>query len=173
MTGAQIKAGAYGYVDETIDDKNALNTINRALNLMGDAALVYDTADIVVTEDNQWTNLPADLLNIVEVEDGGTTFTEYRLRGHKIQLPKPGTYTVIYRRLPRSMTSLDETPEVHEAYHQCLVTYLQAWWKLRDDDENPDGIRNENMFKEDVTRVFNILRRNRRGPAQIEVIRHA
>ena len=75
-----------------------------------------------------------------------------------------------YRRLPYPISGILDVPEVHPAFHQVLVTYVIAWWKLKDDDTNPDGVRHMQMFREDTMRVFNILRRTR-GPKSIRVER--
>lgn len=174
MTGKEIKDYAESYLDEQIDDVDALRAINRALNLLGDTALVNDTQEYDNVAANVWLDLPADLINVVFVEEGASTkFTDYEVLNLKIRFKKSGSYKVYYRRLPRPIDSIFDTPEIHPAYHQCLVTYLSGWWRIKDDDESPDGLKNEQKFVEDSIRVFNQLRRNKRGPSTIEVFRHA
>ena len=172
MTGIEIKIAADAYIDEAIDDPDALRAINRALSIIGDMALIDEDITITSTPDREWVQLPPEITNVVEVEDSlGRTYERFRVRGNDlISFDKAGAYKVYYRRIPRPMTGILETPEVHPAYHQCIVTYVIAWWKLKDDDENPDGIRNMEQFKEDVLRVFSSLRR-RRTPREVTVFR--
>lgn len=176
MTGAQIKEAAEQYIDEFIDDPEALAAINRGLGIIGDLALVYDDAQITVNpgQENTWIDLPADLTTIREVVTSSDllTYTCWRQRDGLISFRDPGEYIVYYRRLPRAIKNITDTPEVHPAWHQVLVTFLIAYWKLKDDDENPDGLRHYELFREEVQRVFHTLSRNR-GPGRVTVIRHA
>jgi len=172
MTGIQIKEAAEAYIDEFIDDPDALKAINEAIAEIGDMALMDETTTITLDKDRGWTELPEDITTVVEVEDElGNTYRGYRVRGNNlISFNNAGTYTVYYRRIPKPISGIQETPEIHEAYHQALVTFVIAWWKLKDDDENPDGLRNIERFKEKTLRIFNSLRR-RRTPQQVPVVR--
>lgn len=175
MTGYDIKMQAEAYIDDSIDDLHAVAAINRAMGLLGDMLLIYDDAQMVVAdgEERTWKALPADATNVREVTlSNGTNYTGWRQRDGLIWFDKPGTYHVYYRRMPRPLTNIHDETEIHPAWHQVFVTYLIGWWKLRDDDENPDGIRHMQQFETDALRVFNMLSR-RRGPGNIRVIRHA
>lgn len=173
MTAQEIKAAAENYIDEAIDDDEAVTAINAAMSKIGDIALVYDSIQGPEggAEANVWYDLPDNVTHIVEVLDAeGNSYSDYKVRDNMILFSNSGTYTISYRRLPNSITGILEIPEIHPAYHQCLVTYLIGWWKLKDDDESPDGLRHMQQFEADVMRVFNALRR-RRGPKTITVVR--
>lgn len=172
MTGVQIKLAAEAYVDEFIDDPDALKAINEAIAEIGDMALIDEDIIMIVDVSREWKELPEKVTTVVEVEDIiRNTYRGYRVRGNNlISFNEGGTYKVYYRRIPKPISGLNETPEIHEAYHQALVSFLIGWWKLKDDDENPDGLRNIERFKEKSMRVFNSLRR-RRTPQQIQVVR--
>jgi hypothetical protein len=58
------------------------------------------------------------------------------------------------------------------SYHDTLCTYLKGWFKLKDDDESPDGLRLMSQFENDAAKVFSILRR-KRGNGRITVMRAA
>ena len=106
MTGKEIKDYAESYLDEQIDDVDALRAINRALNLLGDTALVNDTQEYDNVAANVWQDLPADLINVVFVEEGASTkFTDYEVLNLKIRFKKSGSYKVYYRRLPHRLTA--------------------------------------------------------------------
>jgi len=171
MTGIEIKQSAENYIDEFIDDPQATTAINRALSLIGDMALIYEEIEVKATS-REWYLLPMTTTNVRAVEDSdGNSYYGFRVRDSLISFDDPGTYTVFYRRLPKPISGLLDTPEVHPAYHQVLVTYLIGWWKLQDDDESPDGIRNMQQFELDAMRVFNSLRRSQRGTKKVKVVR--
>jgi hypothetical protein len=171
VTAQEIKAAAENYIDEAIDDDEAVTAINAALSKIGDIALIYDTVVITDAVGRTWLALPQTTTYVVEVVDAdGNVYDGWRVRDNRIWFADPGTYTVHYRRLPNPISGILDTPEVHQAYHQCLVTYLIGWWKLKDDDESPDGLRNMQQFEADVMRVFNTLRR-KRGPMTVTVVR--
>lgn len=172
MTGVEIKLAAEKYIDEFIEDHDAIAAINEAIAEIGDMALIDENIMIVSTEPREWIDLPVDITTVVEVEDEEkNTYRGYRVRGNNlISFNDAGTYKVYYRRIPRPILGINETPEIHEAYHQALVSFLIGWWKLKDDDENPDGVRNMERFKEKAMRVYNSLNR-RRTPQQVPVVR--
>jgi hypothetical protein len=172
MTGVQIKLAAEAYVDEFIDDPDALKAINEAIAEIGDMALIDEDIIMIVDVSREWKELPEKVTTVVEVEDIiRNTYRGYRVRGNNlISFNEAGTYKVYYRRIPKPISGLNETPEIHEAYHQALVSFLIGWWKMKDNDDNPDGPRNIERFKEKSMRVFNSLRR-RRTPQQIQVVR--
>lgn len=172
MTGVEIKLAAEAYADEYIDDPDALKAINEAIAEIGDMALIDEDIIMIVDVSREWKELPEKVTTVVEVEDIiRNTYRGYRVRGNNlISFNEAGTYKVYYRRIPKPISGLNATPEIHEAYHQALVSFVIGWWKLKDDDGNPDGIRNIERFKEKTMRVFNTLRR-RRTPQQIQVVR--
>ena len=162
MTGVQIKQEAEAYIDEFIDDRDAVIAINRALNLIGDMAQVYESVKAKIDEPGVWYELPPTVTHVQEVERvGGGFYPYFRTRDNMILFEHPGVYIIHYKRLPNPISGIMETPEIHPAFHQVLVTYVIAWWKLKDDDENPDGLRHYQLFFEDTLRVFNTLRRQR------------
>ena len=145
------------YIDEFIEDHDAIAAINEAIAEIGDMALIDENIIIVSTEPREWIDLPVDITTVVEVEDEEKKYLPggYRVRGNNlISFNDAGTYKVYYRRIPRPILGINETPEIHEAYHQALVSFLIGWWKLKDDDGNPDGVKNMERFKEKGLCVF-------------------
>lgn len=173
MTALDIKTAAEAYIDETMDSSEAIAAINRAMGIIGDMALVTAQTSITAATDNSWVSLPDNLTNVLDVIDSdGNPYLAYRQFGNQIFLTDAGTYTLWYRRLPNPIQVLSDTPEIHVAYHPALVTYVIAWWKLKDDDENPDGVRREQEFYDEVQRIYNSLER-RRVPRSARVVRGA
>lgn len=171
MTGIEIKKEAERYIEEFIDDPDALVFINRCLNMIGDQAQIYESRFGEVTEVNEWIELPHNTTHVRKVEKpNGTPYHEYEVVDNRIRFKHPGTYTIHYRRLPNPLSGILATPEVHPAFHSVLVTGLIAMWKLKDDDENPDGIRHYQLFMDLTLRVANSLTRTR-TPKVVRVIR--
>lgn len=174
MTGTQIKTRVEKYIDDTIEDSDALEAINEALAILGDQGLIYATISFEATA-GTWYNLPANCTLVVNVTklNGNMyyPYSDYFLEGNNILFSDTGSYILHYRKIPTPLTTLSETPDVHESFQQCIVTYLKSWFKLRDDDESSDGLRLAQQFERDIQRVFNTLVRNRK-PNQAMVIRH-
>jgi hypothetical protein len=173
MTGTDIVARAQRYVDDTIDSDDALVAINEAIDKLGDLGLIYESANITAGTANGWYPLPVDMTSLVSVSDGnGNNYEDFQQRGLEIHFSASGVYTVFYRKHPEGIAVLTETPPVHVSYHDTLCTYLKGWFKLKDDDESPDGLRLMSQFENDAAKVFSILRR-KRGNGRITVMRAA
>jgi hypothetical protein len=170
MTVNEIRNEAQLYVDDTIEDADAVAAVNAALSDLGDMALVYDNTEIKVTRPD-WEIVDDDKIHVVEVLDSdGKPYTKYQERGENIYIPDLGTYTVWYRRLPKRVSTVTETPEIHRLFHECLVTFLEYWWKKKDDDESQDAELLYQKYKADATRAFSSLAR-RRVPSTVKVVR--
>jgi hypothetical protein len=188
MTGEEIQTAAELYMDDTIDDEDALEAINEALAKMGDMALVDDSKEFADAEaDTEYTFEEPPLAgsttvdktwvtNVTSVRDSsGDEYYDYQLYmgdGVSIVFADDDTYTVRYRRMPAALADLTETPEIHTAFHRSLVTYLEAWAKLKEfEGDDNDGAYLRQRFDEEVARTYSMLRR-RRTPKQVQVIRH-
>lgn len=174
MTGLEIKAAVDLYLDDTTDSTDALTAINEAISIIGDMALIFDTHSATSYEANVWYNLPESCTYVdeININDGkNTIYTGYRIKGNQILFSNAGNYIIHYRRQPNVLTSLSNTPEIHVVYHSALVTYLKAWARLKDDEENIDGQRLITQWEKDIQRAFNTLRR-KRGNEQVLVVRH-
>lgn len=176
MTGEQIRERVERYVDDSTDDLDALAAINEALAILGDQGLIYETLGFIA-DAGVWYNLPIDCTYVSHVTRsiGANTFSSYinyQIEGNSILFSDDGSYIIHYRRNPASLTSLAQSPDVHQSFHQCIVTYCKSWFKLKDDDESQDGLRLAQQWERDIQRVYNALNR-KRSPKQVQVIRHA
>jgi len=174
MTGLQIKAAVELYIDDTLESTNVLTAINEAISIIGDMALVFDKVESDYKA-NMWYPLPAGCTYVDEVNicDGtNSVYTGYRIKGNEILFGSSNRYIINYRRQPRGIASLNDTPEIHEAYHQPIVTYVKGWVRLVDDEDSNDGLRLMAQWEKDIQRVYNMLKR-KRSPKQVMVMRHA
>ena len=171
MTGAEIKAAAEGYIGEPISIQDAKDAINEALRILADVAELYADATLTATQDNQWVSLPADCTSVVALRDPAGRLVQDAFRqGTFLRLPKAGTYTLRYKRLPSPLTDLAQEPDVPRVFHQAIVDYVIGWWKLKEDEENPDGKDKMRAFLERAREAVFALRRQR-WPRAIRVER--
>jgi hypothetical protein len=153
MTGTEICAAAAAYIDDEIDDTDALIAINEAMDRLGDMALVYDSASVTLPA-CAWTALENEFASIVELTDSdGIKYNNYRVIGNEIKTSKADTFTVRYRRMPHRLTALAETPELHTAFHPVLVIYLKSWARLKLDSQDEDGLALKQEFFAEAKRV--------------------
>lgn len=170
MTGEEILQGAQRFVDEMIDEGDAVGAINEGISKLGDMALIYAQTEIAAAADT-WYALPANLVKVAQVTDSdGYAYIDYSIIDGMISFVYEDSYTIHYRRPAVRLTKLDESPELHELFHPCLVDYLIGWWKLKEDDQSADGLRRMQEYRDNATRAYQMLLRNR-APSRVTVVR--
>lgn len=171
-SGFHFKARAERYSDEEfLTDEDALIAVNEAISKLGDLALIYDKT-YVAAEKAGWYNLPVDCIHVVSVDSAyGVDYPHYRVRGGLIEFKNTGQYRVNYRRMPKHLASLNDIPETHPAYDDCLVTYMRYWLKMQDDEDSVDADRLYQKFQADVSATYHMLSRGKKGPLTVKVVR--
>lgn len=170
MTGLEIRNAAEVYTGKPIPDDVALLAINEALAKLGDMGLLYGEITVEAKAGEVYY-LPADLLHIFVIYDlMGQPYENYHLAGDRIVFRDSGTYTIVARKLAKPLEKLNAIPDVNEAYHNVLVSYLRAF-VMQMYSENPaDKNMRFDRFEYDAAQVFKMLRR-RRMPKEIKVVR--
>lgn len=139
MTGEEICVQAERHIEnQTIRRILALKVLNEWLQMdLGKEAKIIGSTQITATK-NVFADLPADLLEIFEIEKTGLSYPYhgtmygtyckglYDLRNGKIRFPETDVFTVWYYRVPKTLKSLNEKPEVHELLHYPASFYLAA-----------------------------------------------
>lgn len=149
MTGEQIRILADSFVDDNLDTLDALGWLNECLDELGSEARQAGSVVINAASTTEWYDLPGDLIEITEVEDGqGNYGGAYRVREGKIRFYTAGTYTVWYYKRPGEMETLTDEPEAHVLLHRPMALFLASRFKSKEDDENPDAARLMNEYKE-------------------------
>lgn len=166
MTALEIAAMAGSlYLDEdiTADDAFITSALDAALSQLPAAA--YPEAEAAVSAvAGTWYTLPTDLVEIVEIKaDGAPYYGDYDFRSGRIRFAEDGQYTVVYRKLPASISSMTDTPQVPGAYGPALACWMAGYYKCRDDDENPDGLRLKQQAAQEAYAVAAGLRRAKRN----------
>lgn len=174
MTVSEILRLAGFNVDDTIDAVDGgMAWLNEGLAALGVNAMLFTTTTIEALEAWTFYPLPTNALDVVEVLDvDNEPYLDYSCRSGGIRFIDLGTYTVTCRKMPAAVTSTNEVPEVHEAYHSVMALFVASRYKSRDDDENQDAVRLMQEFAAGVGRVSAMLRRQtQKTPGVITVIR--
>lgn len=168
MTGSQIKSKTEAFTGETMDDIEALTGINEGVSKMG--PIVEDEVPATDYIASIWYNLPSDCIKVTEVNPSTcsrTIYNGYRIssNGQQILFADSGSYVIRFNREPNQLAVITDTPEMHVAYHKCLVTYLKGWYKYKeaiDNDEKQEGLKfMETDFYGELSQVRKSLRSNR------------
>ena len=160
MTGQEIRTLAELHAQgDTIDDGFALSIINECvmMNIGKDAGIVK--AAPVMASAGTWTDLPNDLLEIIEIEKTGLSEPYFGRRNGicfsgsfdcrcgKIRFEDGGDYTVWYMATPSTITSLSEAPNIHAAFHYPIALFLASRFRSYDDEESQDAARLMNEYQ--------------------------
>jgi len=147
LTGTEIKALADSIVDDTIDPSDAVMWINdyvRHPDLV-DKFRKTGEQEIEVTDSRAWHERTPGHLKVVDIVDdegngfsGGIELSHDRAR---IRIPRAGHFAVTSLVRPERYTNLEEEPDVNEVFHEPCAVYIAAEYKLKDNDQNPDGLR--------------------------------
>lgn len=150
MTGTEILRHAEKHTEgEIIDELLAIAYINECMlmDLAEDAQVIDST--VITAEKNTWYDLPSDYLELFEIEKDGLDYPYYGrkygdfyrddfdIRDFQIVFPEKGTYTIRYYRLPKPISKIEDTPEIHEVFHYPISLYVAARFKAEDWEENP------------------------------------
>ena len=171
ITTKRVKEQVEAYLGWELSDSD-LQGLALALNRLGDIGCVYEQAEGVVEEADAWYHLPDSLTYLQQVKNGKSDepYTGYQVIDGMISFDVPGTYRILYRRMPKPPTTVHQRLEVHPAYMQALVWAMAGWAKVRHDDANPDGHRLLQQADQEAVRVFATLRRTNQ-PRRMRVVR--
>lgn len=174
MTGKELKEAAETMLGGgTLSTEQTILWTNEALDEISDQGLCYGEVEVDATA-GEWYQMPEDVTSIIRIEEPmGTVYNHWKQRGYnEIGFDDSGKYTVIARRQPEKIITLDDEVKVHPTLQRTVITFLRGMFKLSINDESADGHRLMADFKEQLTRAYNILRRNRQ-PMSWKVDRHA
>lgn len=152
MIGTDLKRLLEKAIDDTLDNATTIDYFNSALRDLAPVARIATKATIPFTKTERSKTLPT---NIVELKQVTVTFasgTSYKLEdlayayGMEIyenqsidwtkDLPEDGTFEVRYYRTPIMLTTITETPEIPEMFHDALVHYGTREYFDADDEES-------------------------------------
>lgn len=174
FTGNDIKALAESIVDDTLIEEDVIENINMALLEFAEVFRKTDTQEITVTDTDAWTDRTAGHLAVLKITSGGKDYTgkfELTYDRAKIKFPAVGTYTITSLIAPDAITSLDDTIEVHDLFKPGIAQFVGAYFKLKDNDQNPDGLRMESKALSMIRRASSLIAQGDRRQGQRVPIR--
>jgi hypothetical protein len=147
MTGTEIQALAESYIDDSIEDGDALLWMNHFLQEPELIDVFRETEDqeLTVADADTWYARTSGHLAIVriindddEVYEGKVEFDYARTQ---ILLDTADTYTITSIVMPDALSALSGTPDVNTVFHRAMALYIAGKYKLQDNDQNADGLR--------------------------------
>jgi len=170
MTGSEIRTLAESYVDDTIDDSNALIWMNEWLYQFTDNSEVYNTTTITAADTATSYAIPDDLADVVSMtKDGSDWYGAYGITAGAIRFSEAGVFVITYKAIPAVLTALSGTPDVHPLLTQTGALWLAMRFKQADDDENPDA--NRLRFEFDRQKAFQLANIKRKSnPSVIPMV---
>ena len=147
MTVTEIQTLAESYLDDDIDDADALLWMNDFLDEpeLVEVFRYTATQTLVVTSDDTWYDRTVGHLAIVEIvdseEDKYTGDFELNHDRDEIRGLPADTYTITSITVPTAVTAVGNTPVVNTVFHRAAAVYMAGKFKCKDNDQNPDGLR--------------------------------
>ncbi len=173
MTGHEIVNEAEVYVGYPIESDMALVAINEAMRVIADLGLVYDTISLDSVCAREWKALPSNFTHVLRVYDiNGDIYDDWEEIGGKIRFGDSGSYSVQFRKLPKRMADLLETPDINEGFLNSIVRFVREFAMQAKAEDFRYKNHDFTAFKEEVMKTHGYLTRRRR-PKQVKVIRHA
>lgn len=127
-----------------------------------DTGNIKDNVTIVVTIVDQWYSLPSNTIMVSKVLLDGYSTNEYKEDTSRIFLPEIGTYSIEYKKLPKSINLESDTPELHELYHFPMSYWVASREQYRFNPDSPDGARLEQTFYNEINQVDKMISRTSR-----------
>jgi len=144
FTAQDLRVLAEAEIDDLLEDADIIPNINSALIEFADYYRLTATQEINA-EAGKWYDRADGHLAVVHVtcEDGRDYRGSFEIShdGSKIRFECSGKYTVTSIVAPEPIAAMDEPIPVHDVFKVGLSRYLQACFKLKDNDQNEDGIR--------------------------------
>lgn len=144
MTGTDIKTLAEAEVDDTIETADVIQFVNSCLLEFADSFRKTSTQTITVSDATLWAARTAGHYSIVKITEDGEDYTgEFELDYDRtnIRFDAEGTFVVTSLILPAAITAITDTIAVNAVFEPAIGRYVAAFFKRKDNDQNPDGLR--------------------------------
>lgn len=165
MIAKKIYEHAKLHVDGDFPWVHAQRWLNEAQELIASICESGSIRDSIEIENNiERSNhiLPKECINVDTVYLNGEKTSEFVEKESLIQLNKVGKYLIEYKRIPKLIGLESDEPELHELYHFPMSYWVGSREQLRFNPDNPDGLRLENAFYAQISRVDKTLSKRKR-----------
>jgi hypothetical protein len=144
FTGTDVKTLAQAEIDEALVDGDIIQNINACILEYSPLWRKTATQSITAADDATWYARTAGHLAVISATkdskdySGDIYFTHDRA---SVRFPEAATYVLTSTILPTLMTAVADAVDVNEVYKLGIARYCQACYKLKDNDQNMDGLR--------------------------------
>lgn len=159
FTANDLRILAEAELDDLLEDDDILPNINSALVEFADDYRKTETQTINAVA-GEWVDRTSGHLAVVHVtHDGRDYLFEIKLSydNSQIRFKDSGLFEVTSIVAPEPVTTMTDFIPVHDVFQVGLSRYLQACFKLKDNDQNEDGIRLKTEAMALIKRASNLL----------------
>lgn len=175
FTGEDVKTMAESIIDDELIEADAVQNINQCLLDYADFFRKTATQELTVTDVDTWHARTSGHLAVLKVVDstgddyiGSIDFSYDRMQ---IRIPSIGTYTVTSLIAPTAITAITDIIPVHDLFLPGIAQYVGAYFKLKDNDQNPDGLKMEARAAAMIRKVSSLIAQGDRRQGQRVTIR--
>lgn len=159
FTANDLRVLAEAELDDLLEDDDILPNINSALVEFADDYRKTETQTINAVA-GEWVDRTSGHLAVVHVtHDGRDYLFEIKLSydNSQIRFKDSGLFEVTSIVAPEPVTTMTDFIPVHDVFQVGLSRYLQACFKLKDNDQNDDGMRLKTEAMALIKRASNLL----------------
>lgn len=159
FTANDLRVLAEAELDDLLEYDDILPNINSALVEFADDYRKTETQTINAMA-GEWVDRTSGHLAIVRVAHEGRGYMfgfELSFDGSQIRFSDSGLFEVTSIVAPEPITAMTDFIPVHDVFQVGLSRYLQACFKLKDNDQNEDGIRLKTEAMALIKRASNLL----------------
>jgi len=174
LTGAEVQNYVQQRLESQATEEDVVEAINECLREIGDRGCLYGTIDVEAIDTESWFSMPENYTFVEQViyhGDRDYITDSYRWRSGEISFRDVGEYTIVARKLPDEIESIDEDlDDLHRIYHNGVKYYALAWFLEKEDIMDQGAARMYERFEEAVEQGKRTLLRSK-SPTTWEVHR--
>jgi hypothetical protein len=159
FTANDLRVLAEAELDDLLEDDDILPNINSALVEFADDYRKTETQTINAVA-GEWVDRTSGHLAVVRVAHEELEYMfgfELSYDGSQIRFRDSGLFVVTSIVAPEPVLSMTDFIPVHDVFQVGLSRYLQACFKLKDNDQNDDGMRLKTEAMALIKRASNLL----------------
>ena len=143
FTADDLRVLAEAELDDALEEVDIIPNLNSAFIEFAEDFRKTETQTVNAVAD-EWIDRTDGHLSIVRVTYEGLEYMfdfELSYDGSQIRFKDSGLFEVTSIVAPAPITAMTDFIPVHDVFQVGLSRYLQACFKLKDNDQNEDGLR--------------------------------
>lgn len=140
-TVSDAQARAESYLDEEVEDTDAIIWANDFLRDKVDSRFYARDIESYAAEEDTWYDLPSDFVAVVEVRDAlDNLYGRYLYDNGQIRFSAAGTYTLTYRAMPVAIAAAGATVPLSDMWLSAMAYFIASRYRSKDDPEDQDAM---------------------------------